>query len=147
MTASRWQYFFASGWPLVIWFGSFAFAFVTVVARLFGWPTQFDSVGMLLSWIAGIVAAALSGLLVATVLSWVVVRPLYRYRARLNGAPFQVGDHVEVLAGRDRGSVAAIYELWPERRQVRVDLGEVSRASVQDVFAETSVRRADRASE
>jgi hypothetical protein len=37
--------------------------------------------------------------------------------------------------------VARIYELWKERGQVRVELGEAERNDVTDVYSETQVCR------
>lgn len=61
--------------------------------------------------------------------------------ARLNGAPFHVGDRVCVLKGVHRGRVTTAYEIWGSRNQVRVDLGEAERIAVKDVFFYSEVAR------
>jgi prepilin-type N-terminal cleavage/methylation domain-containing protein len=41
---------------------------------------------------------------------------------------------VQVIAGAHAGRIAAVYEEWPSRNQVRVDLGESEWTEVKDVF-------------
>jgi hypothetical protein len=58
-----------------------------------------------------------------------------------NGAPFQQGDEVVILSKRFPGRVTRVYEVWPTRHQVRVELGEDERREVTDVFSYTDVCR------
>lgn len=97
-----------------------------------------SDVGYVLETAAWVVAGF--GLL--AMLSALFVWPLAgRLVARLNGAPFAVGEVVEVLGGKDAGRVAEIYEVWPTRGQVRLRLGEERASAVTDVFSEHQVRR------
>ena len=70
-----------------------------------------------------------------------VLGPIMHGFARVNGSPFRVGDDVMILCGKHAGQRAKIYELWKERAQVRVELGEAERNAVTDVYSETQVCR------
>ncbi len=65
---------------------------------------------------------------------------LRRIEAR-NGAPFHVGDEVVILSKRFPGRITRVYQVWSERHQVRVELGDADRENVTDVFAYTDVCR------
>jgi len=54
--------------------------------------------------------------------------------SKLNGAPFQEGDAVRVLAGPHRDRVLEVYTIWHERHQVRAWLDEEHKKDVTDVF-------------
>jgi len=66
--------------------------------------------------------------------SWVFFKMLWHFRAWTNGGPFRKGDLVLVIAGTHAGRIAIVYEEWPSRGQVRVDLGEREWKEVKDVF-------------
>jgi hypothetical protein len=70
-----------------------------------------------------------------------ILVPIFRLGAKLNGAPFHVGDPVRILMGPHRNRVTRIYEIWKERGQVRVELDQQARESVKDVFEFTQVCR------
>ena len=53
--------------------------------------------------------------------------------------PDEVRSVIEELDGASK----LVVQLLPERGQVRLDLGEASRATLRDIFAETSVRRVE----
>jgi hypothetical protein len=138
----------------------------TVVQRLFAhdWPMRITlvagAIGMM-AWTAPVVfpalrssflgmvwflclmiVAGLLGLIVAGILGGMFfLGPLYHWRAAKNGAPYQVGDTVLILAGAHRDRVARVYEVWSERGQVRVELGEEERRAVTDVFSYVAVCR------
>jgi hypothetical protein len=81
------------------------------------------------------VVAILAALPLGAVLGMLVLGPLIRiFVNSLNGAPFQVGDSVQILIGPYRDRVVRVYEIWPSRGQVRVELGEQAEKSVKDVF-------------
>lgn len=61
--------------------------------------------------------------------------------SELNGAPFQEGELVRLLVAPYRDRVTRIYEIWQERYQVRVDLGEKAKENVTDVFGEHEICR------
>jgi hypothetical protein len=66
---------------------------------------------------------------------------LYEYGARLNGAPFEIGDRVRILVGPHRDRVVGIYELWDQRAQVRVNLDSETKEKVTDVFSYNEICR------
>lgn len=74
-----------------------------------------------------------------------ILGPIFHLGAKLNGAPYQVGDPVRILVGPHRNRLTRIYEVWKERRQVRVELDQQARESVKDVFEFTQVCREDAA--
>jgi hypothetical protein len=136
------QRFFADNWPLRLWMGIVPFAVPATVCwyvaplpwLLSHWlnPVVFAGV-LLLAWGVGCVAAIIPGLL--------LLGPLYYIQGLRNGAPYRVGDHVRVLACRHRGRVVRVYDLWKERNQVRVELGDEERERVTDVFSYFEVCR------
>jgi hypothetical protein len=67
--------------------------------------------------------------------------PIYELRVRLHGAPFKTGDHVRIVRGEHRGKVVAVRDVWADRHELRVDLGEGNRADYSDVFSFLKVRR------
>ncbi len=52
----------------------------------------------------------------------------------VQGGPFKRGARVRVLVGSHRDTVTTVYDTWPSRNQVRVELGEDARKTVKDVF-------------
>lgn len=62
---------------------------------------------------------------------------------RLNGAPFQIGETVQILTKRHRDRLAWVYEVRPDRKQVRVDLGVEEKNARTDVFHYTEVCRSE----
>jgi hypothetical protein len=74
-------------------------------------------------------------------ITWIVVAPVYHARARLNGAPFHVGDYVQVLAEPHRDKVARIYSTW-QGSTFRVELGRDAETNYKDIFSETQLLRA-----
>jgi hypothetical protein len=71
-----------------------------------------------------------------------ILGPIYYEQGLRNGAPYHPGDSVRILVGRHAGQVATVYQIWPERGQVRVDLGEEARERTSDVFGYVAVMRA-----
>jgi hypothetical protein len=61
--------------------------------------------------------------------------------ARIQGWPFHVGDQVYILSGKNRNQIARIYEIWDERGQVRLELGDELKNAVEDVFCAVLVCR------
>lgn len=108
-------------WPITFWAGSLLAGFVVAV-QFYPAKTHF-------------VLALLIGATSGVALTSFGLRVIWRLRRRFNGAPFRSGDLVRILSGRHRGVVTTVYEEWPERDQVRVDLGEQAKRDVQDVFS------------
>jgi hypothetical protein len=77
-------------------------------------------------------------------MTWPLWIPLYRLATKRHGAPFKPGDVVRVLRGPHHGKVLNVYEVWNERDQVRLDLGETEKKNVTDVFTVLSVQRVEK---
>jgi hypothetical protein len=128
MKPSRIQYFFAKNWPAKIWLGAFGGVFTVGAARVVVPAIRSEHLGWgTISYLVVIPSALVVGVLLGFLTAFPVLYPLYSWRAKLNGAPFQRGDVVEILVGEHRGKRAQIYELWDERGQVRVDLGKAAK--------------------
>jgi hypothetical protein len=83
-------------------------------------------------------------ILLASALGWflglVFIWPrLNDLACKRNGAPFKEGDWVRILMGSHRDQVAQVYELCPERNEVRVDLGEQLKYLGRDAFMNNQV--------
>ena len=125
----RMQQFFAHGFKAAGIVGGFVFA-IPIACSCGGFSV----------WA---VLAAFFTFLLGSCLGMIFLWPLiWRLGLRFNGAPFQEGDSVQILIGPHRGFVTRIYELWPTRGQVRVDLGEQAKKEVKDVFLDVQVCRA-----
>jgi hypothetical protein len=74
-------------------------------------------------------------------LTWPFWVPFYRLALRRHGAPFQEGDVAQVLRGNHKGEVLRVYDVWTERDQVRLELGEEEKGEVTDVFSFLSVQK------
>lgn len=91
--------------------------------------------------VAWVVATLLSFLGSVFTTGLLILQPLQSMQARRNGAPFSIGDRVEVLAGRNAGRVGSVYDVWTERAQYRVELGTEEKDAVRDVFGGWQIRR------
>ena len=136
------QRFIADNWPARLWMGVVPFAVPAAVCwfvdplpwLLNHWLNAVLFAGLLvLAWGVGWFAVIIPG--------WLLLGPLYYSQGLRNGAPYRVGDYVRVVARRQRGQVARVYEVWAERNQVRLELGEVARERVEDVFSYLEVCR------
>jgi len=81
------------------------------------------TVAAALGWMFGFLALAFIG------------PAIYHFVLWINCRPYQAGDCVQVLAGPHRGRVARIYEIWEERGQYRVELGEQAARDIEDVVS------------
>ncbi|MBN2310927.1 MAG: KOW motif-containing protein [Candidatus Hydrogenedentes bacterium] len=77
---------------------------------------------------------------------WVFISGIYARRGRVNGAPFHVGDTVQILAGPYRGRIARVYSSGPGDL-VRVELGDERREKRTDIFPPERLLREDPAAE
>ncbi|HQY88284.1 MAG TPA: hypothetical protein PK402_06475 [Tepidisphaeraceae bacterium] len=111
------------------WAGVIVFKFVTF---------SFTSVALSL---LAITAGGFLGVVVAFWPGgWILSVPL-RVIEWQNGAPFQVGEEVVVLSKRFPGRIARIYEIWEERHEVRLELGEDEKLDFSDVLSYTDICR------
>jgi uncharacterized protein (DUF58 family) len=139
---TRMQAFFAGNGPVKIWF--------TILPLWIAWAelSRLDlSVELLKNFSTGaaaagaVLAAWVLGFFTAFLLAWFFLGPVYRHRGRVNGAPYKAGDEVQVLVDPHRGRIAVVYEVWADRGQVRVDLGESEKRALKDIFTNTQVLR------
>jgi len=79
--------------------------------------------------------ALFAGATLGFFVSWILFKILWSIRAWINGGPFCKGDLVQVIAGAHAGKIARVYEEWPSRHQVRVDLGQREWKEVKDVYS------------
>jgi hypothetical protein len=136
------QYCLARNWPMKIYFLAAALLgewFVLTecqpsAALLHDWE-------YLLMFVPTIVLMPVLCCAFAVVPAPLILVPIFRLGAKLNGAPFHVGDPVRILVGPHRNHLTRIYEIWDERREVRVELDPQARESVKDVFEFTQVCR------
>lgn len=85
-------------------------------------------VSYVLTFALGMVLGAFPG--------WMIFGNIARF---LQGAPFAIGDTLCILKGKHKGKIYRVYEVWPERRQVRLDLGASERERTEDVFNDWEV--------
>jgi len=78
------------------------------------------------------------GYVVGIVFIWMILGGI---AARIQGWPFTNGDEVVILAGKNRGRVTRVYEVWEPRGQVRLELGDEARESITDVYCAVEVTR------
>jgi hypothetical protein len=75
------------------------------------------------------------GAIAGFMVSWPFLKVVWHIRVWINGGPFHKNDVVQIIAGEYAGKIVAVYEEWPSRNQVRVDLGEAEYVAVKDVFS------------
>lgn len=63
-----------------------------------------------------------------------IIGPFLYSRTCLNGAPFHVGDRVQIIGGSYDGTITSIYAGW-QGDSVRLDLGEEAKNTNKDVFS------------
>ena len=136
------QYIFAMDWPLKAFLGLAALLGV-VVAVITCQPSMamFHDWQYLLLFIVCIVGTPILFFFAAAPIAAIVLFPLYQIRAHRNGAPFQIGDQVRILAGPHRDRLVQVYAVWEERHQVRVELDGPAKAEFKDVFGYNEICR------
>ena len=130
------QSMFARDWPLLGYYAIAGILGVVAVIIVCQPSTATFSDGYsLLTFAVALLGAPVLGILVSLPFVPAVIGPLYHLRGRLNGAPYSVGDRVRILAGPYSGRVVRVYEVWSERNQVRVELGDQTKIELADVFS------------
>lgn len=145
MKPTRVQYFFAADGPLkvVCCVGIGLLLGGTIVACE---PAAAISAGPwnTLLFLAALVLAVLLGFVGSTIATLPILGPMYWAQGLRNGAPYEPGDVVLILVGPHRGTVTGVWDVWPSRNQIRLDLGDEAREKVVDVFCYTEVLRVRR---
>src|SRR5437016_2638134 len=131
----------ANDWPAKLWFSAALGAAIWFLlsARSLR-PQNLRDWRLIIGFVSLSCAVVLTALLIALILSAMVLQPLYRHQARLNGAPFKVGDFVRVLSGSAKGCNARIYSMC-QGETFRVDLGKDAKERFADIFAPYQVER------
>jgi hypothetical protein len=135
------HYFFAQGWLLFVGPVAMALLLGAGAGRIWwdGAPMPRVTAGAVVT----VLCAAVGGLYASLLITIPMFVPLYEWRAKVNGAPFRIGDTVRVLRGRYRDQIGTVYAVWRERGQLRVDLGKPAKDRLEDVFWQTEVLRVD----
>ena len=130
MKPNRTQYVLAQSPSICICAGALALA-VFVGWKLLQSPASLFDISFLFWFVVEILISLALGVL----LSGLFISPFVCTLAgKLNGSPFQVGDLVQILTGEHRDRIARVYDVWDERRQLRIELGEQECKDVTDVF-------------
>jgi hypothetical protein len=143
MKPSFMQLFFAQHWPAKFWL-----AVVAVVSVFLAGQACEPSLSSLRDWhflilfAVVLVLAPIFACCTSVILIGIILGPIYRLRGRMNGAPFQVGDKVQILVGPNRGRVVPVDAVWKERGQVCLELGGPREKGVQFAFSYFQVYRA-----
>ena len=131
MIPSKIQIFFAESWPWNLMFWGCPLC----IGLGFAMPLYLAQ--------KGFISAIMTGTFAGVLISYFVLRGLNYIIARMNGAPFQERDIVQVLAGEYQGHVGSVYEEWKDRKQVRVDLGEQAKKDLKDIFSFNEICRSE----
>lgn len=131
MKPAKVHYILAHGFRLSTWGVSVIFT------GILGWVYFFNSgvpIRELLSlWSILLILLTLPiGWLLGGLVIWPFVGSIAN---KMNGAPFHVGENVCILIGSNCGKEVRIYDVWNDRHQVRVELGEQAKADLKDVFS------------
>ncbi|MBN1788395.1 MAG: hypothetical protein JW806_08370 [Sedimentisphaerales bacterium] len=92
----------------------------------------------------GLISAVLTGAVVGVSISYFSLHSFYLLRAKINGAPFYKDDTVYILIGEYQGQVAKVYEVWNDRKDVCVDLGEQAKNELKDIFSFNEICRVNK---
>lgn len=138
---TRAQYFFASPWPNRIWF-------TAVPVLMAFWVGQFwaEFLEPLSSWWDFIrfcwyvLVGLLLGFFVALFPGWLLIGPVFYYRELKNGAPFKVGDTVQILYGPHKGRISRVYSTG-RGDTLRVELGAMEKDECKDIFSPDQLLR------
>jgi len=140
LVRAKWiHFFYAEDWPVKLWFilvVSLTVFITFSTSNLI--DTAFNNWQSVLRLGAIFFLAAIVGILIAFLLSWLLITPFYSNRIKENGGPFQVGDVVEILVKPHRGRIVSVYSL-AQGYSVRLDLGQKAKADFSDIFAGTKL--------
>ncbi|MDF1666085.1 MAG: hypothetical protein P1V97_30285, partial [Planctomycetota bacterium] len=67
-----------------------------------------------------------------------ILGPILWEQAQINGAPYQVGDYVQIVGGEWDGEITEVRMLW-QHGQPCLDLGPEAAENHNDIFNESSV--------
>jgi hypothetical protein len=102
-----------------------------MLALLLADGTAIPHAGVLIWLCLAAVPVSAIGWIIGLCVVWPMLGTL---AARLQGAPFNVGDQVWILTGQHKNTIATVDDVWEERGQVRLEL-----PSEDDVYCEVTV--------
>lgn len=134
MKPTKWQYLFAQQWPSQVVLLGGPILFAAGVVRSIN-PTSNDLKDWSsFTWLLATILISLSlGWFFALIAGGCTLGPFYEYRGNKNGAPFEIGDRVRILAGPHRDRIALVYALW-QHGSVRLEIGDNEREELNDIF-------------
>src|SRR5688572_26025999 len=143
MTTRPLQTFGAEDWPQRIWYSLAAAACLAyLLSHVWSDWRTLTSWKPLLVFLGLAVASFIVAWGAAVVLAPVVIAPIYLFQASRNGAPFQPGDEVRILAGPAKGRIVRVYSRW-QGNSVRVDLSDAARESLKDIYGAHQLQRVE----
>lgn len=94
-------------------------------------------------WVGmGAIPIGAAGGIVGIILLWGIV--LGPVASKVQGWPFGIGEEVVILTGTRKGTIARVYEIWTERGEVRLELGDNAKRAVDDVYCAVEVCSANK---
>ena len=134
MVPTKRSLFFADGRPSQVWFAVVGLGSLGVTWWALN-PTLelFTDWPQLARFVLLLVLAGAGSLCAGLLVGWPIIGPLRLDQSYRNGAPFEVGDVVEILAKEHRGRVGRVYAKW-QGDSVRVELGVPLKDQFDDVF-------------
>ncbi len=138
------QRFYASQWPEYIWFGGATALTLSACLRSAGFNTE----SLTESWSSAVwffvvaLLAAPLGICLAAFPGGLIFGPTIHERGRINGAPFRVGDRVQIIGGKFSGRTTVVYSTW-QCESVRLKLGEPASEDYSDIYMPTQLLRID----
>jgi len=129
------QRFFASPWPLWLWFGPWWLTPPAIALWKAGFEPSSLGNPLLMGYLALIAfGALLMGHFMGLLAGWFVMSPIYFWRGKQNGGPFSMGDRVQIIGGRFRGRQSVVIGQG-QGESVRVELGPEAAARFDDYFS------------
>jgi hypothetical protein len=135
------QRFVAEDWPFKIWFALVAGIWL-LVNVLYLWPyaSPINDLWAVLLFVSTSAVSCIIMFGIDLILGSLLLSPIYMFQATRNGAPFEPGDVVCILAGRAKGRSVKVYSTW-QGNSVRVELGDAERESFQDIYGAHQLQR------
>ena len=116
MKPSAMQLFFAEDWPARIWITAWISAATIGLVKTVPFNAEaFRSLSFVATFVFLFLVVALIAYLVSIILGCIVLPPIFRWRERLNGAPYKVGETVEILCRPHRGTLGEITTVGDDR--------------------------------
>lgn len=133
------QRFFASEWPLRIWFSSTSLATLIYCLNAAKFSFQYlDDWHTVGTYLLIILTSVPLGFMLGVCSGVAIIGVVFNIRSIANGGPFKPGDRVQIIGGSHDGTLTHIYSGW-QGASLRFDLGEEAKAKFQDIFQPTQL--------